>query len=401
MSYVDKTNVGGVDHDLRDPVAVRFNEAQTLTDAQQAQARENISAAGEAEIVAALHNLSPIGSVGPAAMAAVDDAAAADAEDVIVHIKPAQAGSGTPSPSNVRTLTGWTAAKVTRAGKNLIDDSIKYAATSTNLAIGNNYDYTVPLKAGTYAISVEFLNSVHYGLYIREKNDSANTTIWGTDSADTSKAFTVPADGLYRIWLYHGSGVSASNVGQAQLEYGSAATAHETHQTPTVYNVSLPAGAGTVYGGTLDITNGVLTVDKWLFQRNTSEMNNSDSYPGWKSSGLKAATGLNANGTMNNVTMNIGAKFSYNCSGSNDTIYLGTGDYSYTQTQWIALAQDVQIIVPLATPVSYTLTGQEIALLRGFDTVWADAGDTELAYRQDVALLLQKIENALNTALGV
>ena len=40
-------------------------------------------------------------------------------KDVLVHIEPVQAGSGDPSPENVRPITGWTGAKVTRTGKNL------------------------------------------------------------------------------------------------------------------------------------------------------------------------------------------------------------------------------------------------------------------------------------------
>ena len=42
-------------------------------------------------------------------------------KDVLVHIEPVQAGSGDPSPDNVRPITGWTGAKVTRTGKNLLN----------------------------------------------------------------------------------------------------------------------------------------------------------------------------------------------------------------------------------------------------------------------------------------
>lgn len=37
---------------------------------------------------------------------------------VISHIAPVQAGSGDPSPSNVRPISGWTGAKLTRTGEN-------------------------------------------------------------------------------------------------------------------------------------------------------------------------------------------------------------------------------------------------------------------------------------------
>lgn len=38
----------------------------------------------------------------------------------IVHVEPVQAGSGDPSPDNVRPITGWTGCEVQRTGKNLL-----------------------------------------------------------------------------------------------------------------------------------------------------------------------------------------------------------------------------------------------------------------------------------------
>ena len=52
MAILDKFRVNGTDYDLRDASAVRFNEAQTLTNAQKQAARGNISAASLDDIVA-------------------------------------------------------------------------------------------------------------------------------------------------------------------------------------------------------------------------------------------------------------------------------------------------------------------------------------------------------------
>ena len=40
-----------------------------------------------------------------------------------VAIEPVQAGSGDPSPDNVRPISGWDTVKVTRCGKNIFDQS--------------------------------------------------------------------------------------------------------------------------------------------------------------------------------------------------------------------------------------------------------------------------------------
>lgn len=50
MSYVDHISIDGAQYDIRDAEAVSFEQEQTLTDAQKAQARANIGAGSEADV---------------------------------------------------------------------------------------------------------------------------------------------------------------------------------------------------------------------------------------------------------------------------------------------------------------------------------------------------------------
>ena len=50
MSYVDHISIDGVQYDIRDAEAVSFEQEQTLTDAQQEQARANIGAGSETDV---------------------------------------------------------------------------------------------------------------------------------------------------------------------------------------------------------------------------------------------------------------------------------------------------------------------------------------------------------------
>lgn len=50
MAYTDHIVVDGVQYDLRDKEAVSFAQQQTLTAAQQEQARENIGAGSAADV---------------------------------------------------------------------------------------------------------------------------------------------------------------------------------------------------------------------------------------------------------------------------------------------------------------------------------------------------------------
>ena len=67
-----------------------------------------------------------------------------------------------------------------------------------------------------------------------------------------------------------------------------------------------------------------------------------------------------------------------------------TARYNKTQSEWIALAQDVQIIAELATPQTIQLTPQEVALLKGQNNLWCDSGDTAVTYYADIQRYIDK-----------
>ena len=69
----------------------------------------------------AILDLYPVATVGPSAIVSVDDAAPLDAEGLMVDIEPVQAGSGDPSPDNVRPISGWTGCEVKHSGADTSD----------------------------------------------------------------------------------------------------------------------------------------------------------------------------------------------------------------------------------------------------------------------------------------
>ena len=77
-----------------------------------------------------------------------------------VYFNPVQAGSGDPSPSNVRAISGWTNAKVTKTGKNLLDSS-NYLYQFGVVYFGGSHRETngdIILKPGTYTFSTNATN---------------------------------------------------------------------------------------------------------------------------------------------------------------------------------------------------------------------------------------------------
>lgn len=201
----------------------------------------------------------------------------------------------------------------------------------------------IPLTAGSYIL---------HGIGSSDINVFAgkNGAWWG-EAKTSNKTLTSSSDFTFSVASYIPSGKSFTGfVLKPMFEKGSAASAWEPNsnfcpisgrtglnvyvsptQDPddaTVYNVDWSTKAGTVYGGTVDVVTGVLTVD----------MVNIPSYNGE---------------TINEPWLS-----------SMDAYAAGT-----------APTIGAQVVYTLSTPVTYQLTPQEVDLLVGQNYVWADTGE--------------------------
>lgn len=169
----------------------------------------------------------------------------------------------------------------------------------------------------------------------------------------------------------------------------------------TVYNVDWTTQAGTVYGGTVDVVTGLLTVTHAI-STITETVNGSIVYSRFV---LGAFGILDAKkpSYCNILTRHSGSASGI---GINQYLVLNSGGYNAAQVniklvanqssetamrnannailaQWAAEGHPLQIVWGLATPLTYQLTGQEIALLTQ-NNVWSDSDDVTLTYkRQD------------------
>jgi hypothetical protein len=155
----------------------------------------------------------------------------------------------------------------------------------------------------------------------------------------------------------------------------------------TYLHYTIPLGQ-TVYGGTLDVTKGELVVDR-IVERPTSVSGSQIDtygrcfiYTTGRVTLMKEANAL-VMCDMLASTIETSATFAVNQFGGVSSIYFISLDSTYdTITKYNAwLAENKPTIVLwLAEPITYQLTPQQIALLRGNNNVWADTGDTTLKY---------------------
>lgn len=306
-----------------------------------------------------------------------------------VNIEPVQEGEGDPSPDNVRPITGWTGAKVTQTGKNLAnpDEFVLGGLAGSGYVSSEKHMVTgfIPVEPGQTYTRWCSLGEIVSGTTDVDQYDSEKNYLGRQFSA----TFTVPDNCYYircEFMKADGGDVTSSDLStvQVQVEKGSTFTGFESY-TGVTYDISF-GDAGTVYGGTLDVTTGMLTVDRRL-----SVFNGSESW-GYENelSGVKSFfLNLNVNKYMSDRksgTLTSVLKMN-RCVATmvreNATAYISPAGYINVRSTSLSTAQELkeslaetnlQIVYPLATPVTYQLTPQEVTTLLGSNNIWADAG---------------------------
>jgi hypothetical protein len=187
------------------------------------------------------------------------------------------------------------------------------------------------------------------------------------------------------------------------------------------YSVSWQSEAGTVYGGTLDVTTGELTVDMatgtWpassaptISSITTRDSDNTTcfwmvmSYLGLSvvNSGNKSLCDKLSYGGSNIASLNafqFGANISYPISAfiRMPTDLIGTTAESILE---YFNAHPVTFYAALTNPLTYQLTPTEVKTLLGLNNIWADTGDTSVTYRADPTLFINGKVAALTALMS-
>jgi len=171
-----------------------------------------------------------------------------------------------------------------------------------------------------------------------------------------------------------------------------------------VYTVSWQTEAGTVYGGNLDLTTGVLTIDKTFikFDGSSDENWSQNVSGGIIRSAIIIPNGITGTSARFEVVSNIGIYASsgnplYGCWGYGST---NAAQFYYVADQTITTVEDlrtwlsshnIEVVYPLATPVTYQLTPVQVQALLGVNNVFNDTnGDTEVKYKEGIQHYIDK-----------
>ena len=333
-------------------------------------------------------------------------------EGMKIHFLPVQSGTGDPSPSNVRPISGWTGVTVWRTGRNLLDTG--EATSGKGLTLTKNADGSigvvgtptgtwidfgwndVGIRAGAYMLSLRASIPCSFVLYYYIVGDSTRK-YHALVNGKTSKAITFEGE-VERVCF----GLSSMNTSTAynfnlavQLELGSTVSPY----TPYVgksYPVTFPDGQ-TIYGGTLDAVNGVLTVDKQIYNLSDISWNKDTNRPGIfygvitgreRNSDVIACSTYLVRNTSISTSQDkyISGYLSY----GGQYIYLRDTDFAEMTATEMKDAVTGQLVYQLATPVEIPLSDIPVPVtLIGDNTIWSDANGTiELDYLADTGLFV-------------
>lgn len=321
-------------------------------------------------------------------------------KSVKVAITPKQAGSGDPSPDNVRPITGWSTVNLSQSA---FGECAPNPITGKNLFASDKMNVLVPchIPASTaIVISADGATAPVFRYYDANKSEIDYWTLSQYSGGRNYKAITT----LSRTTEYV-QFTGATNT-KFMIELGSTLTSYEPYGTTT----PVPLGQ-TVYGGEVDVDTGVLTI--------THEMADLGSFvytyradvkyfytelPAGvhaKNSGLhcicekyRTVEGYNPNGGINDVTQNnaVSVGSSFQSYSSN----LIVRDTTYTDaTAFKTAVTGTKLVYELAVPTTVQLTPTQVASLLGQNNVWSDAGDIAVEYRADPTLAYNELANVI------
>ena len=314
-------------------------------------------------------------------------------KSLVVDIDPVQdLSNGDPSPENICPISGWTGAEVKHYGKNLLDPSLLKDQVALNI---------IPLYApvGTVlTMSTNQPNAATSGLltYFRMPGGTQGINENVYDGHPATK--TVGEEGYLEIVQRNRDSIKSYADYEYQIEVGSTATAYEPYNGTTI-PINWQTEAGTVYGGKLDVLSGVLRVENKKFISDGSDnWGVYSSFSGYYVGLPDMRKGARQDGISNMLTNSKssaqGQENAFWLGINNNNVYLiGVYDsMGATLNEFKAyLAEhNLEIMYPLATPIEIQLTPHEVNSLLGVNNIFADTGDSEVEYRADPDLYIQR-----------
>ena len=347
-------------------------------------------------------------------------------QKLVVNIEPLQAGSGDPSPNNIRPISGWTGAEIEQRGKNLFSYGLKwYNGYYLNSPVGQFEERPFSQCNGWQCVKIPVKVGDAITISGAQGRGGVNCAFIGDGGFDDiisffaslsmNGTFTVPAGAKYVVLVMYNVAVDYVNFPNAQVEISSTATAYEPY-TGNQISVTFPDEAGTIYGGTIVLNpdrTGTLVVDR--YGETTANMTPNAFYNNAAGEGSSMGFGLSRSSIPGNISEIVslpcnmlstpgtryfatnrtnaiaqGVQYALGVNGAIIRIYDESN--TITREEFISKYADCMFVYPLASPQTYQLTAEQVSgiltTLYGTNNIWADTGDVSVDYPADTKLYI-------------
>ena len=297
--------------------------------------------------------------------------------------------------SNICPISGWTGCEIDVVGTNLFDKT-----TITDNAYINGVGAVIPNSEFFCSDYISVKPETEYYIFTEINGRMDTIRFYNTNkeviggSAYQKRVVTTPANCAYIRINAIKSHISANEV---FFNYPSTDTEYHAYQGSS-YSVTWEDEAGTVYGGTVDVVSGLLTIDRgsYTFVGNEAfELIQNDQVEVFDFFALRYSNFTNRIqnwNVLNDATMSCYPV-------ENRVLYWYSGGVGKDNCAWtvknyaglcirndsIATTEALKssligqtICYKLSTPITIQLTPQQVTALKGYNAVWSDAGPVEV-----------------------
>ena len=368
-----------------------------------------------------LLGLLPLKTATKAAICSFNDGA----DDVpcasaVCEINAVQAGTGDPSPSNPRAISGFTGLMLTGTGKNLCGGSQLLANAQAHLPTGTtdtvNKTFSYPSNASIVsdiggfcgALGGKFKENTQYTFIMSlsttatsfrtnlRVNFTDGTAVTFPNATSNNKEIVIyqsPANKTVKeIEKSWNSGTTTLYYDECGIFEGTLTADQFEAYNATTHSVTWQTEAGTVYGGTLDVVSGVLTVTHGSCTINDIKDVITRSYTGsfYYFNISKTDVGAGSTLFMMSCFKQGGSSTDLACWKTATSLRWRYDDCT-SVSDLVTELGDQRLCYDLAEPQTYQLTPQEVNSILGTNNFYHDAnGDTQVTYRATSAVLGSK-----------
>lgn len=330
---------------------------------------------------------------------------AANLKSCKAHFLPVQSGSGDPSPTNIRPISGWDGVEVYQTGINVWDE--EWEAGALNSSTGETQISNVQIRSKNYIPVIA--GATYYGFcrsLIGQSSSTlvvnyydANKNFVGYGSGINGRTKTIP-EGVSYIKFWTGTAYGGTYLNDISINYPSTDTQYHPY-LGTTFPISWTQ-QGTVYGGYVDLVSGEL-VAEW--ERQFVDKNSQIGIFPWGGimtdnvSGQEYASVLFRRGSLGRPVNNawqycycdklplasgrvINTAYMYDGDIYGACISLPTSLIGTTIEEVKAYMENntFDFVYKLRSPIRYQLTPTQIKALKGINNVYSDADNINVTY---------------------